>query len=254
MACYEDLKGKTVFITGSNRGIGLGIAKAFIENECRVVLLYREAKPDLECSQQPVYLQADVRDRVKIAEWLESFEDSGLGVDVLVNNAGINENKLLIDADEDHWDRIMDVNLKAVFFLSRLMARHMAGRGGGVIINASSFAVKLPLPGYSVYAASKAALLSVTKSMAAEWAPYGVRVNAYAPGIIETDMTRDAISKNKDKLLKDISLNRFGSPEEIADSVLFLASRSASYITGMEMDVSGGKFLNQNPGAIREYL
>lgn len=130
----------------------------------------------------------------------------------------------------------------------------MAAQGGGVIINASSFAVKLPLPGYSVYAASKAALLSITKSMAAEWAPYDIRVNAYAPGIIETGMTRDAILKNKDKMLKDISLNRFGAPSEIADGVLFLASRSASYITGVEMDISGGKFLNQNPGAIREFI
>ena len=116
----------------------------------------------------------------------------------------------------------------------------------GVIINASSFAAFIPSIGSGIYAASKAAVNSLTKSMAAEWAPYGIRVNSYCPGVIATNMTEDLIAKKREKLAESIALSRFGNPEEIAQLVLFLCSDAASYITGANIEITGGKLIVQN--------
>ena len=125
----------------------------------------------------------------------------------------------------------------------------MKNHGGGVILNAGSFAACIPSVGSGIYAATKSAVITLTKSMAGEWAPYNIRVNAYSPGVIETDMTKPVREKAGKKLLEQISLNRFGAPDEVADSVLFLASDSAKYITGINLDISGGKLSIQNSPA-----
>jgi NAD(P)-dependent dehydrogenase (short-subunit alcohol dehydrogenase family) len=238
---------KTAFITGASRGIGNAIAKKFLEKGYRLVLLHREKQPDFEPSDMVHFLKADQRDQAAISQWLESWESKGNKVDILINNAGVIFNTPLIDVSEAQWDDLMDINLKSTFFLSQCFAKHMITNRSGVIINATSFATKLPLPGRSIYAASKSGLLSLTKTMATEWAPYGIRVNAYAPGIVETDMSRPAIEQNGERLKDDISLRRFGLPSEVADAVYFLCSDDAAYITGIELDISGGKFLTQNP-------
>lgn len=250
---YPDLRGKTVFITGSNRGIGSGLTDAFIENGCRVILLYRSEPPALSTidgnGHEAILLQGDITDIEAISKWLNEF---GEKIDVLVNNAGVNLYKPLIDIDEADWDRIIDTNLKATFFMSQLFAKHMRKHSGGTIINAHSFAVKLPSATTGIYAASKAGLAMLTRIMAAEWAPHGIRVNAYSPGVVETEMTAPAIAKNPEKMLEAISLNRFGTTQDVANAVLFLSSDASSYITGVDLEITGGKFLLQNSGDLKK--
>ena len=249
---YSDLKDKTVLITGANKGIGKGVAEAFIENGCKVIALYRSERPNYHINEvnkclPPIYLKADVNNVEYISAWLKDFEKEKNKIDILINNAGINISEKLIDVDEKQWDIIMSTNLKSLFFVSQLIAKHMKKNKGGVIINAASFAIHIPSSFNGIYAASKTAVYSLTKSMAAEWAPYGIRVNSFSPGVVETQMTAKAIKNNKKKMLESISLNRFGAIEEVANPILFLASDSSSYITGTNLDISGGKFVVQDP-------
>lgn len=247
---YPDLKGKTVFVTGSNRGIGKAIAEEFIKNDCQVIAAYRKDKPNFDLVDGDMgitFLELDINDTEKISNWLLEFEEKGGKVDVLVNNAGILLTNPLLEVTEKEWDMLIDTNLKATFFLSQLFAKHMKENKRGVIINAGSFAAKMPSASAGAYAASKAALLNLTKSMAAEWAQYNIRVNSFSPGVIETELTKPAREKNEEKMLGQISLNRFGKTEEVAKAVSFLASGSASYISGIDLDISGGKLIIQNP-------
>jgi NAD(P)-dependent dehydrogenase (short-subunit alcohol dehydrogenase family) len=247
---YDDLTGKTVFITGANRGIGKGIADKFIKNKCRIIAVYRKNKPNLMPLENDefkhIFIKSDINDIDYISQWLTNFEKENGKIDILINNAGVNIEESLFDTTLEKWDIIMGTNLKATFFLSQLLAKHMKKNKKGVIINATSFAAQIPSAYYGVYAASKSALVSLTKSMAAEWAPYNIRVNSYSPGVVKTQMTQPAIEKNEKKMLETISLKRFGKVEEVADAVLFLSSEASSYITGVNLDVSGGKFIIQN--------
>lgn len=247
---YPDLEGKTAVITGAAKGIGKSIAEAFISNQCKVIAIYRSTPPDfdkaiMKLGPEPDLLKLDIQNLTSAQEWLSRAENDYQSIDILVNNAGVNFPHELLEVGTDDWDRLFSVNTRAAFFLSQLFAKHMSRRNGGVIVNATSFAAKIPSLRYGLYAASKAALLSLTKSMAAEWAEFNVRVNAYSPGVIMTDMTKPAIEKNKDKLLSQISQGEFGMPQDVANSVLFLASNASSYITGSEIDISGGKFIVQ---------
>lgn len=254
MMIYPDLANKTVVVTGANRGIGKSIAEHFIKNKCKVVLICRKQAPKIDVKSdltKPIFVKADINDIIKISKWLEDFEKKRQHVDILVNNAGIFMEKALLDVQESDWDLIMNTNIKSTFFLSQLFAKHMIDDGGGVIINAASFAVKIPSTFSGIYSASKAAIVNLTKCMAAEWAPYNIRVNAFSPGVIETQMTKPARNKNRERMLDQISLNRFGKPDEVAKVVLFLASDSASYITGTNLDISGGKLIVQNPADAR---
>ena len=249
---YQDLKGKTILITGANRGIGKSIAENFMANQCRVIALFRSTPPKfdksiLKTSIEPEYLHSDIQNIEKMKSWLNSIERKGQSIDILVNNAAVYKDQKLMDTNEESWDRIMDINLKSTFFLSQLVAKHMKNNGGGVIVNAASFAVNIASLNFAVYAASKAALVSLTQTMAAEYAPHNIRVNAFSPGVIKTNMTNSSIEKNSQKLLAAISLNRFGEVEEVAKVVLFLASEQSSYITGINLDISGGKLIVQNP-------
>ena len=246
---FTDLKGKTVLVTGTTRGIGKAIAARFLKGGCRVIALYRNNPPEFEgdFEHSPILLKNDVMDLNAMRTWLKDFVEGGDKIDVLVNNAGIYSNINFLEVKEEDWDRLMDINLKAVFFLSQMIADHMKDNGGGIIVNAASFAAKLSSLNYGVYAASKAAVDSLTKSMAASFAPYNIRVNAFSPGVIVTDMTKGAIEANKEKMLDAISLRKFGEVENVAEAVMFLCSEASSYITGINLDISGGKFLVQNP-------
>jgi len=251
---YTDLAGKTVFITGANRGIGKSIADNFIKNKCRIIATYRKDKPDLMPLEnnkfKHIFVKTDINEIDYISQWLANYEKENGKIDILINNAGINIETSLFDTTMEEWDIIMNTNLKATFFLSQLFAKHMKKHKEGVIINATSFAAQIPSAYYGVYAASKSALVSLTKSMAAEWAPYNIRVNSYSPGVVKTDMTQPAIEQNEKRMLETISLKRFGKVEEVADPVLFLSSEASSYITGVNLDVSGGKFIIQNSYSI----
>jgi len=247
---YPDLEGKTVMITGAAKGIGLAIARAFAEQGSRPVLVCRREFPDPEQFKgglEPILVKSDVRDLESLRAWLAGFEAQGGRVDVLVNNAGVVSHQLLLEASQADWDFHMDTNLKAVMFLSQLLARHMKTRGGGAVVSIASFNSHVASVAEGLYAVSKAALAMLTRSMAAEWAPHGIRVNAVSPGMIPTPMSQAEIETQAERLLSYISLNRFGRTEEIAQAVVFLASEAASYITGHNLDVNGGKALVQDP-------
>lgn len=250
---FDDLKGVTVMITGANRGIGRSIAEAFIRQQSNIVVVCRsKASWLLGCgdnAKQVTIIEDDIMDRKNIEGWLDDFERNNGKVDVLINNAGVNLDGKLFDVKESDWNYIMDVNLKSTFFLSLLLAKHMRKCGRGVIVNVGSFAGHLGSVGSGVYAASKSALIAMTRSMAAEWAPYNIRVNSLSPGVVQTRMTQHTINTCGDDLLANIGMKRFGDESEIANAVLFLASEVSSYITGINLDVSGGKFIVQNCSA-----
>ena len=244
---YSDLKDKYAVITGANSGIGRGLCKAFLENGCRVIAVYREAKPDFLRQSNLSLLRADIRETEIFSLWLRDLEQEGRKVEILVNNAGVYLDKPLLNCDENDWVHIMDTNLRATFFLAQVFARHMKKNTSGIIVNASSFAAEIPSTDSGLYAASKAALKSLTKVMAAEWAPYNIRVNSYSPGVISSRMTEPVIEKKGDKLIDAISMRRIGKIEEVASVVLFLASSASSYITGEDINITGGKLITQNP-------
>jgi len=160
-------------------------------------------------------------------------------VDVLVNNAGIRRDVYLAMMSEEDWDQIQDVNLKAIYHTCKWVSRIMIGQREGKIINISSVSALKGVAGQTNYSASKGGMISFTKSLALELAPYNIQVNAIAPGFIETDMVKD-LEKKKDKFLENIPLGRFGLPEEVSGGVLFLASGDADYITGVVLAIDGG--------------
>ena len=252
---YSDLKGKTVMVTGAGQGIGKAIAQTFASQGCRLIPVFRSKEPEIEVGSdtpEPIPVKCDVRDIGQFEKRLREFEARGLGVDVLVNNAGVIRHGMLLDLTEEDWNHHFDTNLKAVLFLSQLLAKHMKERNGGAIVNISSFNTHIASIAESLYAVTKCGLTMLTRCMAAEWAPHGIRVNAVSPGMIPTPMSREEIEQAPERLLSYISMNRFGRPEDIANAAVFLASDAAAYITGHNMDVNGGKALVQNPTAAWE--
>lgn len=241
-----NFEGKTALITGASRGIGLAIANKFLENGASVINISKH-KSNVNLNKEKYnFVQKDINDTYALWEWLNDFEKNNGRINILVNNAGVFLEKSLLKITKEEWDYIINVNLKSPFFLSQLIGGHMKEKGGGVIINACSFAATIPSAYSGVYAASKSALETLTKSMAAEFAPYNIRVNAFSPGVIETDMTSPARNSNGKRMLEQISLDRFGNPEEVANVVLFLASDLSSYINGATLPIDGGKLIIQN--------
>ena len=248
---YTDLRGKYVVVTGAREGIGKSIAQAFLRQGAKTILISRNKITWLDefNENQYISIQKDIQDISYFKLWLTDFEKKGFCIDILVNNAGIINEKKLLEVTEEEWDSVVNINSRATFFLTQMFARHMKNNNYGNIVFATSFATKLSSFSYGIYAASKAMTLSLSKSYAAELAPYNIRVNSFSPGVIETNMTKIARKKYKERMLNDISLKRFGNPNEIAQVVLFLASEQSSYIHGADLDISGGKFIIQNSGS-----
>ncbi|MEK6899475.1 MAG: SDR family oxidoreductase [Nanoarchaeota archaeon] len=241
-----NFKGKTAVITGASRGIGQAIAENLLQSGCSVINFSRSPSSYFQNHPHYTHVSEDVLNIDSVRAWERNFSAKGEKIDFWINNAGVYLPSNLLNADESHWEQTFSVNVKSLFFLSQIAANHMKQNSGGVIINASSFAAKIPSAERGIYAASKSAVESLTRSMAAEWAQYNIRVNAYSPGAIVTDMTKELIMKKGDPLMKPIALNRYGSPNDVAKLVLFLCSNASSYMTGEVVGVSGGKFIIQN--------
>jgi len=245
-----DFNEKTAVITGASRGIGLAIANAFLDSGASVINICKSKQKDSLHKTKYHFIREDINNLSAIEKIISNFDTKGKKIDFWINNAGIYPQSRLMEVSENDWDETFSTNLKSLFFSSKFIAKHMQENGGGIILNASSFGAQMPSINSGIYATSKSAIVTLTKSMAAEWAPYNIRVNCYSPGLVYTDMTKEIIEKNKEKITSPIALSRFGSPEEIANVVLFLCSDAASYITGEDIKINGGKFLVQNQGEI----
>lgn len=246
--------GKTVGITGaaSRSGIGFSIARAFLISGAKVFICdlneeaLAQAQRELAEYGEAAAFAADVSDESAVRELFDRAQKRFDRIDIFINNAGIYPQSLLCDMTAGQWDTVMNVNVRSVFLCAREAYRCMKERGG-VIINAASYASLMASAGSGAYAASKAAVYSLTKTLAAELAPYGIRVNGFIPGVIQTGMTQAVVDEKGEELVNAIALHRLGVPEDVANAVLFLASEEASYLTGTFIEVSGGKLCVQNP-------
>ncbi len=239
-----DLTGKTAFVTGSTRGIGLAVARALYAAGANVAIVGRdEARARAvaaEFGNRAVGVGCDVADRAQVEAALAAAEAALGPIDILVNNAGLTRDNILLRLSDEDWDAVLDANLKGAFYTTRAVIKGMMKRRAGRIINITSVVGLTGNKGQANYAASKAGLVGLTKSVAKEYAARGVLANCIAPGFIETDMTAALPSEARAALLEGIALGRLGRPEDIATAVLFLASDLASYITGQVLVVDGG--------------
>ena len=242
------LEGKNVIITGASRGIGKGIAKIFADNGANVAFTYSSSEgPALELekelSSKGVKAKAYKSNAASFVESEELvtqvLEDLG-GIDVLINNAGITKDNLLIRMSEEDFDKVIDTNLKSVFNMTKAVQRTLLKQRHGSIINMSSVVGVKGNAGQTNYAASKAGMIGFTKSVALELGSRNIRCNAIAPGFIETEMTGKLDEKVVQSWRDAIPLKRGGTPEDIANACLFLASDLSSYITGQVLNVGGG--------------
>ena len=241
----QELKGQIALVTGASRGIGLATARALAEAGATVAAVARdEGRASAAAGELPGEghrgYAADVADSASVASLVERLE-SELGVpDILVNNAGITRDNLLMRLKDDDWQEVIDTNLRGAFNTIRALSRGMMKKRGGRIINVSSVVGITGNKGQANYAASKAGLIGLTKSVARELASRGILVNAVAPGYIDTEMTASLPATARDALLTQISVGRLGRPEDIASAIRFLAGPGASYITGQLLVVDGG--------------
>lgn len=238
----KKFKEKQVLITGTARGIGRALCEYFAEEDAIVYAVARKNVNYLHDNIIPII--GDINDYKHIVKQIDNMNGD---IDILINNAGVIYYKDLIDAVEEEIQDVFSTNVISTLMLSNeIVKRIITMKKKGVIINTLSFAANIPSSGSGIYAASKAALYSLTKTMAAEYAPYKIRVNGYSPGVIETEMTKPAIMRNKTDMVDAIALHRIGTTNDVVHVVGFLASDDAAYITGANLDVSGGKFIVQN--------
>ena len=242
-----DLKGKVVAVTGGSRGIGRAIAVAFAREGAHVAFCdkspdaFAEACAEIEkCGVQALAHQADVTKSAEVDAFCKAVMDRFGKVDVLVNNAGITKDNLLIRMDEGEWDAVLTVNLKGAFLVTKAFIRPMMKARSGRIVNIASIIGVRGNAGQANYAASKAGLIGLTKTTAREFASRNICCNAIAPGFIQTDMTKALGDAARDALMKEIPLGTLGEPGDIAKAALFLGSDEARYITGQVLIVDGG--------------
>lgn len=248
------LEGKSVVITGGSAGIGKAAAIEFAKEGAKVSIcgrtLPRLEETQKECAAMGLSMdiyQTDVSDPEALSAMADSVVKKHGAIDVWINNAGLTVNKAALEFTKEEYDLIMNTDLYAVFEGCRIAGRHMIKQGkGGVILNASSYASKIPHTEGAVYAAAKAGVSSFTKTFAANFAPYGIRVIAFIPGMIETEISRDAIRENRELYTQNVALGRLGVPEDLAKPLVFLASDACAYITGVDIEISGGKYVVQN--------
>lgn len=241
------LSNKIAIVTGASRGIGSAIAHNLSKAGAKVVLISRsiDALKSVESEiksngGQAISIAADVSNLQSFTDAVSQVVETWGTVDILVNNAGITRDNIIVRLKEEDWDAVIDINLKGCFNGIKSVTRPMMKARCGRIINITSVIGLMGNSGQSNYAASKAGILGLTKSIAKELGSRNITVNAIAPGYIQTKMTDNLDETSKDKLIKSIPLQRLGQPQEIADLVCFLASDKATYITGQTLNVDGG--------------
>ena len=238
------LDGKVALITGGSRGIGASLVRAFAAAGARVAFTYRSSSAAAdalvgELGGDTRAYRSDASDYAAAEELIKSVVADFGGLHVLINNAGVTRDTLMLRMNEEQWDTVLQNNLKSVFNLTKHAMRSMM-RGGGSIINMSSIVGIQGNAGQANYAASKAGIIGFSKSIAKEMGSRNLRCNVVAPGFIETDMTDELSDTVRDQYLSNIPLRRFGRPEEIANACIFLASDLGSYVSGQVLSVDGG--------------
>jgi len=243
-------KDTVVFITGAGRGIGREIAKAFARHEAQVIvsdIVEGEAPTTVDeimkLGGRAQFMKVDVADSGNAQEAVKAIIGAYGKIGILINNAGITRDTFLLRMKDEDWERVMDVNLKGVFSITKAVLPFMIKEKYGRIINISSVVGLMGNLGQTNYAASKAGLIGFTKALAREVASRGITVNAVAPGYIDTEMTRGLQDAVKERLIQLIPLGRLGTATDIAGGVLFLASEEASYVTGHVLSINGGMYM-----------
>jgi len=248
--CELSLEGKTALITGGARGIGREIALLFAKEGANTVICdvnleqaEEAAKEIRDMGRDSIAFKADVTDSGDIQAMMDKILDKYKKLDILINNAGITRDNLVLRMSEEDWDKVIAVNLKGCFVCTKVAAKVMLKQHSGKIVNLASIIGIMGNSGQANYAASKAGIIGLTKSVAKELAPRGVCVNAIAPGFIKTDMTAKLPEEIRKKMLSVIPLGRFGEAKDVANLVLFLSSESSSYITGQVVQIDGGMLM-----------
>ena len=241
------LPDKVALITGASRGIGKAIAQTFGEQGAKIAFTYRSSLEkaqafEKELEEQGIEVkgfQSDAGSFEDSEQLIKDVVEEFGTIDVLVNNAGITRDTLILRMNEEQWDQVIETNLKSVFNLTKHVARTMMKQRSGSIINLTSIVGMIGQAGQANYAASKAGIIGFTKSIADELGSRGIRCNAIAPGFIETEMTAELPDDTQKSYLSSIPMNRFGQPEEVGNAALFLASDLSSYVSGQTLSVCG---------------
>jgi len=243
-----DFKGQKVIVTGGTRGIGRSIAESFLGAGACVIVTYSSnedaaaqfEKDNSESAASMDIRKCDVSSYEEVEKFFQYIDDKHEGFEVLVNNAGIRKDAILAMMRESEWQDVLDVNLSGIFYMCKFAVMGLMRRRYGRIINITSPSGKYGFEGQANYAASKAGLVALTKTLSREVATRGITVNCVSPGFIETDLIRDLPDELHNAYISQIPMKRFGKPEEVAACVLFLASREASYVNGATLEVTGG--------------
>ena len=238
---------KVVMVTGGAAGIGRVTAENFAKEGARVAIcdVNPEAGKEAVKALGPAasFEQVDVSSSTAVSSWVKAVFNKYGQIDVLVNNAGITRDGLIMRMKEEDWDAVININLKSAFNCTKAVSTIMVKQRSGRIINLASVVGVMGNPGQANYVASKAGMIGLTKTVAKELGSRGITVNAVAPGFIDTDMTAVLSDKAKEAMLSMIPLQRAGTPQDVADAITFLASDSAAYITGQVIHVTGGMYM-----------
>lgn len=246
------LEGRTAIVTGAGQGIGAAIAEALLQAGAHVIAVDREADGIKALAENPAVtpLQGDVTDITLPDQLSEVLDDAGRRLDILINNAGVARGAHALDTNDEDFTRYFDINVLGLFRLSRWAVGRMMTSGGGAIVNTASIFGLIGAQNSCGYSASKAAVIGLTRQMANDFGPNGIRVNAVAPGLIETPLTAERIRTEawrRHQMIDGAPLRRAGQPEDVARAVRFLASDEASFITGQILAVDGGWAMGRYP-------